>query len=136
MLELHGWVVIRDTPDYEDKLMKEIIEKIVRELRTYDLDEEHMILKVMNGEYFININAVSNRETQEISDIKRIFEYIGRISTGSYGIMYLRNDEDINGKNNEFEVYILSRGNVRIEQDNFLSPCVPIIEDLIEWFIL
>ena len=46
--------------------------------------------------------------------------------------MYLRNDEDINGKDNEFEVYILSRGSVRIEQDVFLSPCIPTIEDLVE----
>ena len=31
-----------------------------------------MTLNVMNGEYFININAVSNRESQEILDIKII----------------------------------------------------------------
>ncbi len=132
MLELHGWVVVRDTPDYEGELMEEIIEKIVNKLKKYKLDKENITLNIMNGEYFININAVTNRETQEILDIKMIFEYIGKISTGSYGIMYLRNDEDINGKDNEFEVYILSRGSVRIEQDVFLSPCIPTIEDLVE----
>ena len=31
-----------------------------------------MTLNVMNGKYFININAVSNRELQEILDIKII----------------------------------------------------------------
>ena len=37
MLELHGWIVVRDTPDYEGELMEEIIEKIVKKLRKYNI---------------------------------------------------------------------------------------------------
>ncbi len=86
----------------------------------------------MNGEYYINCTVISNRKTQEVIDILKMFHYIGKIATGSYGIFYLRDDEDINGKENKFQVFILSRGTIREEEETFLSPFIPIVEDIEE----
>jgi len=38
-------------------------------------------------------------------------------------------DEDINGKNNEFQVFSISRGKLHEHKDTLLSPFVPIVED-------
>ena len=54
---------------------------------------------------------------------------IGKYAPGSYGILYVHNDEDIEGLSNEFQVWRLVRGNLEKQKDYYLSPCVPVIKN-------
>ena len=58
-----------------------------------------------------------------------LFAGVGQDAPGSYGLLYIRDDEDPNGRVNEFQVLVMRRGKVTVHPDAFLSPCIPIIED-------
>ncbi|MCO5968955.1 Imm7 family immunity protein [Actinoallomurus soli] len=57
------------------------------------------------------------------------FRRVGEVAPGSYGVLYLRDDEDPTGKANESQVLVMRHGLVSQQSDSFLSPCVPMIED-------
>ncbi|WP_162240377.1 Imm7 family immunity protein [Nocardia arizonensis] len=65
-------------------------------------------------------------EGQEVVDS---FRRIAAVAPGSYGIMYIRDDEDYSGSGNEFQVLVMRRGIITVAGDTLLSPCVPMIED-------
>ncbi|KRF32213.1 hypothetical protein ASG93_04815 [Paenibacillus sp. Soil787] len=51
---------------------------------------------------------------------------------GSYGLLYVHNDEDFKGEDdnsNNFIVWKLARGKLTQEKDNYLSPYIPVVED-------
>ena len=51
------------------------------------------------------------------------------MAPGSYGLLYLHDDEDTNGFHNAFQVFVLSKGNFILCKDPFLSPYIPRVED-------
>ncbi|MGR6542089.1 Imm7 family immunity protein [Paenibacillus tundrae] len=53
---------------------------------------------------------------------------IGVMAPGSYGMLYVFNDEHPKHFN-EFNVYVLTRGNVEERNDPFLSPLIPTVAD-------
>lgn len=68
----------------------------------------------------------------------RIMEWLSANATGSYGILYLHDDEDADDcskeyrrdgvdRTNEFRVWRLASGQVKEFDDPFLSPIVPLI---------
>lgn len=131
MIELHGWVTVHESYkniDEDDK----IFDKLENMLKKLDFLEDQIKYGFLNGNFYINFVHFSNRKGERTNSILNLIKRIGVIANGSYGLIYLKDDEDINGKDNEFQVYVLSKGKVTEEKDNFLSPCVPIIEDLIE----
>ena len=86
-------------------------------------------IEIKNGEYFMQFSSFSNRINPETSEIFEVFKLIGEIAEGSYGIIYLYNDEDTDGKENYFQVFSLARGMIKENLDEFLSPIIPTIED-------
>ena len=79
-----------------------------------------------------NNHKIVTFETLEKSkkyEIFAVFKLIGEIAEGSYGIIYLYNDEDTDGKENYFQVFSLARGMIKENLDEFLSPIIPTIED-------
>ncbi|RYY20956.1 MAG: hypothetical protein EOO36_02025, partial [Cytophagaceae bacterium] len=48
---------------------------------------------------------------------------------GAYGLVHLRDGEDLPGNDNAFMVYVVRRGTVECHPDPFLSPCNPAIEE-------
>lgn len=130
MYEFHGWAVIRETPQVIDE---ENIDDIAKMIEEYidNLNWESGILKIfaVNGEYQIIVSGVSNHKTQESEELLGVYKYIAKIAPGSYGLLYVKDDEDTKGLDNEFIVYTLVRGNLSIQKDMFLSPFIPIVED-------
>ena len=131
MIELHGWITVHETYKNTDENDK-VFDDIKNILKKIDLLEDQIKYGFLNGNFYINFTHFSNRKGKRTNLILKLLNQIGIIANGSYGMIYLRDDEDTNGNDNEFEVYVLSRGRVRIEQDVFLSPCIPTIEDLVE----
>lgn len=101
MVEVHGWITLRET---------------------YKLVEDE------NGEYFIEFSRYANHRSGDVMDLLSLFETVGRIAEGSYGLLYMHDDED-REHYNDFVVYRLARGRVTVFQDSFLSPLIPVVED-------
>jgi hypothetical protein len=51
-----------------------------------------------------------------------MYDQIAKEAKGSYGILYLHEDVDYNGHDNEFQVYVLAKGNLTKRKDYYLSP--------------
>lgn len=130
MIELHGWITIRETYkatfEEEDNLDC-LVEEIYRQIENLSWFKPR--IQVQNGEYFINFTIFCNRKNPEIYEVFQLFNKIGKIAEGSYGLIYLYDDEDVKGKENQFQVFSLARGIVKEYNDQFLSPIIPTIED-------
>lgn len=73
--------------------------------------------------------AEKNRKDSETKEAFALSQKIGEIAEGSYGLIYLYDDEDTTGKENQFQVFVLARSIVKEVHDTFLSPITPTIED-------
>ena len=129
MLELHGWVTIRET--YKGSFDEEdhvdiVIEKIENEIDSLSWFKPQ--IKALNGEWFMEFTIFANRPNPQTQEVFQLYEKIGELAEGSYGMIYLYDDED-EGKSNEFQVYALARGKIREFSDSCLSPIIPTIED-------
>ena len=129
MIELHGWVTIRET--YEAKFDEEdnidtVIENINKEIEKLLWFKPY--IKVQNGTYFLEFTLFSNRKNSESQEIFKLYSRIGELASGSYGLIYLYDDEE-EEKENQFQVFSLARGRVQELNDVYLSPIVPMIEE-------
>lgn len=88
-----------------------------------------MNLTYLNGELTLSVSIKANRRREEVNNIFDLFETIADKAKGSFGIIYFHDDEDLNGKDNEFRVYLLKKGEVIEVNDNYLSPIIPSLED-------
>ena len=144
MVELHGWITLRDSYDFnikedefdseEDK--EDILEKIVAEIGKYiddlDFQPDEVVLRYLNGTPHISISMYKNRITQEVENVFNLFQCVAEKAKGSYGLLYLHDDEDTSGKDNLFQVYVLARGAIKTTTDTFLSPLVPVVASM-DW---
>lgn len=127
MVEIHGWITLRETYRLvDDEDMEGILEKIQKEIDRSAYPS--LQIKVNNGEHFIEFSRYTNHMSGDVMKLLSIFETVGRIAEGSYGLLYMHNDED-SELYNDFVVYRLARGRVAIFQDPFLSPMAPTVED-------
>lgn len=129
MVEIYGWVRVSDSV-YESEWSR--MEKIIADLRepVESLDSENPVLKTrfVNGAFILSIFGVFNHKIPTVSEIISLLEDIVKIAPGSYGLLHLLDDEDVE-YHNQFQVYKLAKGNVTLEKDMLLSPCDPIIFD-------
>ena len=127
MVELHGWIKLRETykavdEDNDDEIIKNIQEEIDK------IEYPKLQIRAINGEFFIDFSLYTNHLSGDVKDLIAFFETVGKIAEGSYGLLYLHNDEDEENYNN-FIVHRLARGKVEIYRDKLLSPIIPTIED-------
>lgn len=130
MIELHGWVTVRETykASYDEE---DHIDMIVAQIQD-EIDKLCWFqpqIKAMNGEWFLQFSLYSNRKDSRSQEIFGLYRSIGEIAPGSYGLIYLYDDEDREGRENQFQVYMLARGCVEEREDLYLSPVIPVIED-------
>ena len=127
MVEMHGWVTIRDTYKAVDIDNTEKVTKILEvEFKTIKYLNPEM--KWINGECYLQLSLFSNHWNEECDEMLKIYRIIADKAEGSYGLLYVYNDED-RELYNEFIIYRLVRGKIEIFKDKLLSPFVPIIED-------
>lgn len=128
MVELHSWITIRKTYEIcedEDDLDRVIqnINQLIQGLRYIEVS-----LKVKNGEHYIEFSLYTNHFSADVKEYINFFTEIGKIAKGSYGLLFLHNDEDTI-HSNEFQIWRLSRGELRKFEDRILSPLIPVVED-------
>ncbi|WP_299099664.1 immunity 7 family protein [uncultured Winogradskyella sp.] len=132
MIEVNGWAVIRESYKEEDddnELLNSIVKQIESKLNELDYRNEFYSLKCLNGTYHLSIMVNHNHRTvaEHVIDF---FKWIAQISKGSYGIMYVQDDEDIErGNEDKFKVWSMKKGKVVELNDIYLSPLNPEIEE-------
>ena len=131
MVELHGWAIIREsfTADDEDDNTELIVNSLSQEIKKLKIDEKHLRIDYCNGEAFVTATKLTNHFSGDIKGIIGFFKHITLVAPGSYGLLYVHDDEDTNGFDNTFQVFVLSKGNFKLCQDPFLSPYTPMVED-------
>lgn len=130
MVELHGWITLRESYEShsEEDRLKEIVTSIEQHIEKMNFKEDEIRLRHLNGVPNISIALYKNRETQEVRDVYELLKLIAKLAEGSYGLIYYHDDEDSNGKDNEFQVHILAQGIIKEGTDKFLSPLIPTVE--------
>ncbi len=130
MYELHGWANIREnTIEVDDDGLNKIVDQIKEVISKLQWDRGLLQLNGINGEYHLTISCATNHRGQVTDDILGLYRYIANIASGSYGIIYIRDDEDMKGYENQFQVFVLVRGKLCKQEDPFLSPVIPVVED-------
>ena len=136
MFEYHAWASIlpsyKEDDSLEDSLedyFDAIEQEIIFEISKISLDNFESGTRYMNGTLSCWFMGYANHMPSEWYEIINFFEKLAIKAPGSYGIIYWKDDEMI-GKNNEFQVKVLKKGQIYNCQDIFLSPCVPEIEEL------
>lgn len=130
MIELHGWLTIRETYEAifeEEEQIDLLVEKIQEEIHKLSWFKPE--IKAQNGECFIEFSLFANRINPKSLEVFELYKQIGKIAKGSYGLIYFYDDGDTNGKENQFQVFSLARGVIKENRDPFLSPIIPTIED-------
>ena len=129
MIEVHGWITLRESTDPEDEELNlgKIIEQI--DIKNKSLQWNNIKVKGLIGKFYLEFTIIHNRKTSKVDECMEYIEYIGSVAPGSYGIIYMLDDEDINGKENEFQVFALARGKIKKYKDSYLSPFIPTVED-------
>lgn len=132
MYEYHGWITLGVSPrevESEQEKLWEVSDRVGRLLK--DFQHEYCIasLKVINGRHLAWIAGHTNHGSLESKTLLNLFKSVGELAPGSYGILYIRDDEDKEGFANEFQVWRLARGKFDRFKDHYLSPSIPVIED-------
>lgn len=84
----------------------------------------------VNGTYVLTITVGANRPGALAQALSALLDDLGRLLPGSYGVLYAYDDERLTTPGgNAFEVSVMRKGVVTVEEDAYLSPIVPRIED-------
>jgi hypothetical protein len=127
--EFHGWVVLRyHSHDSNEKLQNEAFAKFLDYIEVID-SENTTCVKRRNGIDSFLISGVHNHKVSYVLDI---FIWISKHLPGSYGLLYIHDDEDFDREydnSNKFIVWRLIKGRLLLEEDHYLSPYIPTVED-------
>ncbi len=125
MVEFHGWAVIsyHFSDDNESKEI-EFMNKFMNLLNDkYSLYLERKIFDIKEYNLLTSFQAFGNfnHKPNEFAPIE-IFEWLAKNSSGSYGLLYIYDDEDVRYKD-QFQVYTLKKGQLISEKkDCYLYP--------------
>ena len=128
MIEFNGWTIISESFNEEgknEKLLKLIVNQIESKIAELEFDNEFYSLKCLNGAYHLSIMANHNHRSEHIIEF---FKWIAEISKGSYGLLYVQDDEDVENEN-KFKVWSMKKGKVIESDDTFLTPRNPQVEE-------
>ena len=150
MLFVYGWVVVRTSRDrYTDDMPFALVDQIDdevdaadqrlwQELRQWLEANAGALLKWQFLEQLNNDSGILQFTTSRNhrgSSVWDLMEWIARNGVGSYGIVYVHDDEDVVGKSaygrgkvdhsNVFRVWRILNGQLEELDDPFLSPIVP-----------
>lgn len=136
MFEFHGWATIRDLASWKDDeealFTADPSEQTLSDLRNLMGDFESVRNQVIdlrpaNGEWHLWIAGFHNHRANRVT---AFFEAVAALAPGSYGLLYVQDDE-AGDDGNVWIPWVMKRGRVTREKDAFLSPRTPTTED--EW---
>jgi hypothetical protein len=128
MYEFHGWVAIREgvrEAEDSDEARNVAILKLKEVIDARKDDWSFVELKRFNGADYFILHGFRNHSQPWVQEL---FEISGQLAPGSYGVLYINDDED-KTYSNEMQVFVMRRGKVVRHRDEFFSPCIPTLED-------
>lgn len=129
MVEIFAWLSVHATAADEDKLPPEYEKRIISQVGDILRQSDCGIrLQHMNGQYYLQTAFCSNHRTAETDAIIAAYSRVAAAASGSYGMLYLRDDEDAR-YHNAMQVYHFRRGTVTHGIEPDFSPCIPKLED-------
>ena len=130
MVEMHGWITIRETYEVTDDSNTEaIVDDINRNLDELGCSE--LKPKWMNGECCFQCSLYTNHWGDSNQDVLNTYYLIAKKAVGSYGLLYVYDDE-AKIDSDVFVVYKLARGKVERIVDNLLSQFISTCEDSVK----
>ena len=127
MFEYHGWVTVcEDSSEPEDNsaLLDENCREIKAAIEEYKDNMCRVEMFFQNGSPYVRFDGSRNHSKTWVLNL---FTRIGSIAKGSYGLLYVRDDES-EKYDNEFQVWRMARGHVTRMKELLLSPCDPLLE--------
>ncbi|MEU0873453.1 Imm7 family immunity protein [Nocardia brasiliensis] len=126
MFEYHGWSTVQYDVEYDDDARSDTVYAAVQaRLDAFDTGAGLVDLRYVNGKIQLHFSGYTNHPHWNVLDT---FKELGTVAPGSYGMLWVRNDEDP-VLYNEFQVFVMRRGQTTTQKDTLLSPCVPLIEN-------
>lgn len=128
MFEFHGWATIRDTAGDAD-LQRDPSPATVEAIQALAAEvagtNRAVDVRWANGDVHVWFAGCHNHRRDEILTF---FTAVADRAPGSYGVLYVHDDEDpINS--NSWTRFVMLRGNVQVEIDESLSPHIGLVED-------
>jgi hypothetical protein len=130
MYEMHGWIVLRESPAEVDLGGLAAILDSLR-IAVGDLANGNPSLALIepNGMPTLVVTALFNHAgDSRVAQLRDLVLDICRFAPGSYGVLHVWDTDDLETQN-EMKVVSVRRGEIHVEPDYLLSPCVPMIED-------
>jgi hypothetical protein len=129
MYTYHLWIVLAESTLENDtgrlatkvQTLEELIAQRIGPLPRAPINQ-------VNYETVFQCSVSRNHRGELFAGLSEVLSWITQQLPGSYGLVYLRDDEDpeLPGA---FRVLVLARGRIAEHADPFLSPIVPTIED-------
>lgn len=133
MIKYFGWIDIVKIFRDDDENNEDHIKYINNFISVNKLDEESLSAKIQpaNGFWHLLLSGGANHLNSRVESLFKLINLIPNLAKSSYGLIYFWNDENQHNSYayNEFEVYTLIRGEVKLNKDPFFSPIYPTIED-------
>jgi len=129
MVVYQGFASLRETTtEIDDGGLSRIAAQIQHRIEEQTQKGTGIGMRIVNGQYQLWFSGCVNHWGSDIEDVMEFLRLVATLAPGSYGLIYVWNDEDPRC-GNEFRVWKLAKGTVSQLADPFLSPCIPIIED-------
>lgn len=130
MIEITGWINITSSFDGEHEIHEDEtnVKKIKSTLASEIIFFQVFNIKNLNGSYVLFIGLNHNHDNGYSDLIVDILNKISKMAIGSYGLVYLRNQDEFMDSN-KYKILKLAKGKISVIDDEILSPCKPIIED-------
>ncbi len=126
--EFHGWAIIRESYNKEGECEARLKEAMAA-IGSFIDNEFDFPAKAFatNGQYHLMMSGNSNHYRD---GPLQLFSLIRDIAPGSYGLLHIHDDEDRDGWDNHFQVWVLKKGSLERCRDTLLSPYIPEVEEL------
>ncbi|WP_421762906.1 Imm7 family immunity protein [Ekhidna sp.] len=130
MVEFHGWFSIQESVDGEnEENISSIVDELDQAVASLGSGSSLIDIRPVNGKYYLHLGGSTNHRSEDVREVQGLVNLVSSLAKGSYGILYLRDDEDSEGRDNEFQIIKMARGQIYEEKDVWLSPCNPTIEE-------
>jgi hypothetical protein len=141
MFEFHGWLslCVDDRDDPDTAVLEARLDAAETDLRREieAVDDGLSVFEVRRAGNGLRFLAVHGLRNHRYAPLFELFRWAARNLPDSYGLLYVRDDEDDrapgaedNGADttNAFRVWRVAQGRFDEHPDPLLSPCVPTIE--------
>ena len=133
MIDFNGWIEISmnidpDLDSMDDGDLKHFfteMEPHIMEFNNYS--NQFMDYRALNGNKNYFLSGSHNHVLSYFDDLIALYQLIGKMAPGSFGLLYVRLPEDPIYWN-QYRVFRLAKGVLTEHEDRLLSPCQLTIE--------